>query len=199
MSLIQDIETTIAHNAVIEAEKIRTKGEHTMTTETHTIQEFIDTHKITMESEPAFENPSMAEESAVKMRHFQIQITGPGGVMLCHYSVGTGVVERFLKDKYPQAKLHIMGYRTIYQDEFIPIHAKEYRPGLVEVLDCLANDASGYEQCRDFGDWAGDYGYDTDSRTAEATWLAVGKISHDLRYALGLDVYRQLLEEVERL
>ncbi len=37
MSLIQDIEATIAHNnAVIEAERIRTKGEDTMTMKTKT-------------------------------------------------------------------------------------------------------------------------------------------------------------------
>ncbi len=37
MSLIQDIEATIAHNTqIIEAERIRTKGEDTMTMETKT-------------------------------------------------------------------------------------------------------------------------------------------------------------------
>ena len=46
-------------------------------------------------------------------------------------------------------------------------------PTAEDVLNCLASDASGYENARDFDDWASEYGYDTDSRRAYRTWEQV--------------------------
>ena len=45
-------------------------------------------------------------------------------------------------------------------------------PTLEEVLETLASDASGVDNARDFEDWCSEYGYDTDSRTAERTYNA---------------------------
>lgn len=49
----------------------------------------------------------------------------------------------------------------------------EEPPTAAGVLECLFGDAAGVNNARGFEDWAGDYGYDTDSRKAEATYNAV--------------------------
>ena len=61
-------------------------------------------------------------------------------------------------------------------------------PDAASVLDCLLSDASGYDNARHFEDWASEYGYDTDSRKAEATFRAVEAQSKRLRTFLG-DLY----------
>lgn len=73
-----------------------------------------------------------------------------------------------------------------------------YRPELVDVLDCLASDAGGYENARGFEDWASEYGYDTDSRKAYATFETVEEQAKELHRLLGTGAFNQLLWEVER-
>lgn len=75
-----------------------------------------------------------------------------------------------------------------------------------EVLDCLASDAAGYDNARDFEDWASEYGYDPDSRKAEGIYDLIGRQCRDLQYVLkgqkgthGNSAYAELLYEVERL
>ena len=60
-------------------------------------------------------------------------------------------------------------------------------PTLVDVLACLHSDASGVQDGRTFEDWAGDFGYDTDSRKAESTFKACQKIARQLRDFLGAE------------
>jgi hypothetical protein len=71
-------------------------------------------------------------------------------------------------------------------------------PELESILDCLSSDASGAEG-RDFEEWASDYGYDIDSRTAEKTYHAICKQMRQLGRLLGPDAYAELLHDVERL
>lgn len=73
-------------------------------------------------------------------------------------------------------------------------------PTAEDVLDCMSSDASGYENARSFEEWAGEYGYDTDSRKAERVWNAVERQSKGLRRLLGSDeAYKSLLWNTERL
>lgn len=70
-----------------------------------------------------------------------------------------------------------------------PVSAKPPRPILPELRDVLHSlaieasvlDAGGFE------DWAADFGYDTDSRKAEATYRACLEIALKLRASLGDD------------
>jgi hypothetical protein len=71
-------------------------------------------------------------------------------------------------------------------------------PELADVLDCLASDSAGLENARDFEDWCGEYGYDTDSRKAERTYRTVQRQAKKLRAFLGDDAYKALLWETER-
>lgn len=76
-------------------------------------------------------------------------------------------------------------------------HTKE--PTAADVLDCLASDAAGFENAGDFEEWASEYGYDTDSRSAERTYRTIEKQADKLRRFLGEDLYGSLLWDTERL
>jgi len=68
------------------------------------------------------------------------------------------------------------------------------------VFDCMIGDAWGYENARSFEEWAGEYGYDTDSRKAERIWTAVGKQTNDfLDFIGGKAELEKLALEYERL
>jgi hypothetical protein len=72
-------------------------------------------------------------------------------------------------------------------------------PTLADVLDCLASDASGYENACTFEDWASEYGYETDSRKAEKTFRAIKRQAEQLKRTLGEDAYQELLYNTERM
>ncbi len=54
-----------------------------------------------------------------------------------------------------------------------------------EVIDCLISDAWGYENSRSFEEWAGEYGYDPDSRKAEQIYRTVKSQSEEFIDFLG--------------
>lgn len=58
-------------------------------------------------------------------------------------------------------------------------------PTAAGVLDCLLSDANGGEMT--FDDFCGEFGYDTDSRTAERVWKQCGKVREELQRLLGDD------------
>lgn len=71
-------------------------------------------------------------------------------------------------------------------------------PEAADLLDCMASDASGYENARDFADWCGDYGYDTDSRRAKAMYDVIAEDTRKLRRFLPADAFERLIN-MERL
>ncbi len=60
-------------------------------------------------------------------------------------------------------------------------------PNAFGVMDCILSDAAGWESADGFEDWAGEYGYDTDSRKAEKIYKAVEKGRNKLETLLGED------------
>lgn len=72
-------------------------------------------------------------------------------------------------------------------------------PQADEVLDCLASDASGYENAQGFEGWCSDFGYSADSRKAEKTYHTVEKQAKKLKALLGDSAYKALLWDTERL
>jgi hypothetical protein len=72
-------------------------------------------------------------------------------------------------------------------------------PEAEDVLDCLASDSASVDNARGFEDWASDFGYDTDSRTAEKTFKACEHAATRLSNFLGSGLYAQLLWNTERL
>lgn len=83
-------------------------------------------------------------------------------------------------------------------------------PTFADVLDCLASDASGYENTgtpvrgkvsRDdvFHNWCAEYGYSSDSRKAEKILKTVKRQAEQLKRTLGAEAYQELLYNTERL
>jgi len=170
------------------------------------IQEFIKANNIEMEFLPAKGNPSMEEGN--KMVHFTVSING--GAMVITYSVGCGIVERWIIDT--NQRRHSIGYSSVRNGKeyakckksvdgrnFYNEMVKYYKPDPADILDCIASDASGTDQVGGFEDWCGEYGYDIDSRKAEAIYNEVNRQSRALRAMLGRKDYDQLLYDVERL
>ena len=71
-------------------------------------------------------------------------------------------------------------------------------PTLAGVLDCLASDAASYENAKDFEDFAAEFGYDSDSRSAERIYRAIRRQAEQLKRTLGDEAYQELLYETER-
>lgn len=65
-------------------------------------------------------------------------------------------------------------------------------PSMSGVLESLQCDASG-RTGQSFEDWCSEYGYDTDSKRAEAMYNACGQTAFKLRSLLGRDAYETLM------
>jgi hypothetical protein len=76
--------------------------------------------------------------------------------------------------------------------------ALRHAPTLIDVLDCLASDAAGYENAQSFEEWASEYGYDADSRSAEKIYRVVNRQAEQLKRVIGTDAYEELLWNTER-
>lgn len=70
-------------------------------------------------------------------------------------------------------------------------------PTVEDVLDCLASDSATIDNARNFEDWCGELGFDTDSRKAEKSYKACQRQDDKLRAFMGAD-FQTLLYEVER-
>ena len=70
-------------------------------------------------------------------------------------------------------------------------------PSAADVLECLLDDSSSFENASSFEEWAEEFGYDTDSRKAERTYKAVEAQAKKLRRFLG-DDYEDWLWHTER-
>lgn len=70
-------------------------------------------------------------------------------------------------------------------------------PKAHSVLSCLAMDAASVSNGESFDDWAGNLGYDPDSRKAERIYLAIQQQSSALQQFLGDEAYEQALWEMD--
>lgn len=121
----------------------------------------------------------------------------PDGLMDADYSKDGLPVTR-AKDQMRHFHCRIGVVSRSFSLYFSQGSAHTQEPTLADVLDCLASDASGYDGCA-FGDWASEYGYDTDSRKAEKIFRAIKRQAEQLKRTLGEEAYKELLWNTERL
>ena len=133
-----------------------------MTSETTTMDQFIQANGLKAKIEFSAHNPNMEETHP--MRHYRVQIQHGRKRMTTYFSTGMGWTQE---------------------------------PSLSDVLDCLARDSSGIEQS--FEAWAGEYGYDADSRKAESIYKTCKRQAKKLKNRLGHSAFEGLLYGVERL
>ena len=68
-----------------------------------------------------------------------------------------------------------------------------------DVLNCLASDSASIENARSFEEWAGEFGYDTDSRKSEKIYKVCQKQAEKIKALFGDDLYNELLFNTESL
>ncbi len=71
-------------------------------------------------------------------------------------------------------------------------------PTLTSVLDCLAGDLSDLANHLSFEEWAAEYGYDPDSRKAEAIYKAIEQQREDISQILSDSEVEDLMWNTER-
>lgn len=76
---------------------------------------------------------------------------------------------------------------------------KGKEPTAEEVLDCLASEASGYENAKQLKDWACEYGYDPNSKQTETIYRNVVRETTNLKQFLGNENYNKLLWNTEQM
>lgn len=122
-------------------------------------------------------------------------------VLSCDYSAGCGHAPSY-KQRMTVAEDACVkwecehGYRAHYSAGGNIMRAaggKPLKPNSADVVHSLVLDASAIDHSS-FESWASDYGYDTDSRKAEAAYRACLDIGLKLRNAIGDDGVRKLQE-----
>jgi len=173
------------------------------------MHEFIKQHNITMTCQAAPKNPHFQDSD--NMNHWLCTLQYGNNRMSTYFSQGQGYMkvpanwEKLLHKetysphkKYVPAPQSLLMSRKSMHSAFLRQYGKLAEPELADVLDCLASDASGFDNSRSFEEWAGEYGYDTDSRKAEKTYLTVKNQALELKSFLGREAYETLLWNVER-
>lgn len=128
------------------------------------LKQFVSKHGIKIVSDYADSNPNMPDERYT-MNHYRVTLS-----------------RRNEDNKRRQM--------TLYFSMGIGIKGE---PTADDVLHCLASDSAGIENARDFEDWCADYGYDSDSRSAERTYKACQRQAIRLEKFLGDSLYQVLL------
>jgi hypothetical protein len=130
------------------------------------------------------------------------------------YSVGSGIVENFLKETRPRLyKGMFRGRRTIADEEILnevradTIRGKTmfhygsigrhpiFAPNVVDLAECLFMDAIGIDAFTTFSEWALELGYSDDSIKAKSTFETCQQISAKMRQALGKD-FEKIAQEI---
>jgi len=71
-------------------------------------------------------------------------------------------------------------------------------PQIVQVLNCLADDAAGYEFAGGYEEWCADYGYGPGDRDPKRIYATLKREAGKLRVFLGDAAYDELLNDVDR-
>lgn len=133
------------------------------------LEELVEQNGITMTAEYASSNPNMDGPERDQMDHWK-----------CVLLMRADGRRQF----------------TIYFSMGVGHEGRE--PTVTEVLESVASDAAGFENAHDFESWCGEYGYDTDSRSAEKSFKTIERHTKKLRTFLGRDLFEALLWKTER-
>jgi hypothetical protein len=150
-----------------------------MATDTVTIAQFIESNRISLTAEKYTDHNPLMEGEGIRMDHWKVTLER-----------GSRSVVRSVDDITPRRM-------TLTFSKGLGHHGAE--PTAEEVLDCLASDASGIENARDFEDFCSEYGYDTDSRKAEKIYKDTKHQTERLRKFLGDEAFDTLVWNTERM
>lgn len=152
---------------------------YTMKTQENTLDQFIETHGISMTAVRIPSRPDLESGSAEDRKwnkeasHYMVTLYKGGN------GTGKGPVTGSMTTFYSMGSAH------------------KKAPKAGDVLDSLALDSNMVNES--FEDWCASCGYDSDSRRAFATYEACRKIAAQLKAMLGKEAFDELLYNTERL
>lgn len=125
-------------------------------------------------------------------------------VLTTDYMQGSGHCPAYkTPDRYAKARMiayecehGVSAWLAPSSDTVLGRRGKPILPEIGDVFYSLVIDAGAIDHAT-FEDWASDFGYDTDSRSAEATYRACLEIALKLRAALGDDGLNKLREAAQ--
>ena len=147
-------------------------------TKLKTVTEFVRENQITVDVLRVHENPNRDRSNKEEARwdrgasHWSVQFRFEG--------MGAEMNARTFETYYSMGAAHTKA------------------PKAVDVLNCMAMDASSVENARSFEEWASELGYDEDSRRAEHTFKLCETQAQELKAFLGAERYEELLWKTER-
>lgn len=137
-----------------------------------TIQEFIAKYRISMYVTKVNHNPNMHADVKWEANHFEVTFKREN-------------------DRYganPNSRVKPLEFFTFYSMGL----GNKGKPEASGVLSCIISDADALENS--FEEWAGNLGYDSDSRKALETYLVCQILGSELRSFLGISAYNELRE-----
>lgn len=158
--------------------------------ETATMDDMIARLGIAAESHNVPGNPHMPDSD--RMYHYHVTLTrATGQTLQTYFSVGRGIIEQTaaFKKRAVNEKRFSGGRLPLGYDYWRSRDetAAKYKPDAARVLGCLAMDASGYDNARDFTDWCNEYGYSDDSIKARKIYDVIAEQAKALRHFLADD------------
>lgn len=168
-----------------------------------TVGAFAERHGITMTAKLLGIGPDYAGDSSMddpRATHWLVTLTYAGRKLSTPYHMGSAFWRWKRSGKWGEAGERVNEYApvlragrglSLWGEEVIRDRSEPIPPELADVLNSLRLDAEGIENARNFEEWAGEYGYDTDSRKAEETYRDCQKMAGKLARFLGV-AYREL-------
>lgn len=151
------------------------------------INEFIAEHSISATYRAIPDNPNFTSDGKYPQNHWYVTLIRDmypdlTREMKLYFTTGAGYGQRY--ERYPD----------------VNARKPKVEPSVANVLDCLASDASDIDSTQDFAYWAVELGYEMkDLNKAVKSYAATLENSKNLESFLGDDLYRKLIDEVERL
>jgi len=161
------------------------------------LQAFADAYGITMETEFIPWSQSRNKGEKDPSLNFRVTLKRGDWSITTDYSMGYGNCQSYKElPAASRGRLCGIDYNRIKREcehGAITGYRKPVRPTIDAVLWSLSMDASVLD-APTYEDWAGDYGFDPDSRKGEAVYRACLEIALKLRVVLGDDGLRELAE-----
>lgn len=142
------------------------------------------------------ENPLMNGGMPEGSAHFHVTLKCDDKSFCTYYSVGPGIIEHWVKAKYPMVRSKLKGLnpKTVLYQETLQQNSGRYAPSIEDVLQCLHSDFVGIQDYCGFEDWAECFGYDTDSREAERTYNICLKQCNEFCRIVGSQAFQKFSE-----
>ena len=183
-----------------------------------TVAGLVAAHGVTMTATPTDRNQNMIDDWGKGAAHWLCTLECGGRKMVVLYSMGSAhrvwrkdaprlmryggaCTAQELADVQPGVRVQqkYLTSQTLHTEAMVRDLSEPTPPTVDSVLDCLASDASMYDNARNFADWAAGLGLDTDSIKAEKSYRTCADQAKELRHVLGAEAYNALLWECEHL